>query len=486
MSSRTHKRILLPKFRLTEVCDADDPFAMRVDDALETYYVRPKKHGQGPNEIAEWARDRFNLYPVVVDSSGAPWAEAHVHFLNSLLDEYFPEMTTYAGLADDLSAFRSLLESIDTDWLDFPQQKRKRPTYRFRSHLVNAIKSTPVEGKKLASVTTASRRISSVVAFYRALIKEEVLILAHEPWKEGERFIDIPDRVGARRVKKVLTTDLIINVPKNDDPYTEFINDDGEKLRPLPTMEQDWLVDALMHLKNTEMTLIFMLAILTGARIQTALTLQVRHIKYAQTLSEENEILLPIGPGTSIDTKFDKKITLHIPDFFYDKLRTYCISERALRRRKRAPGGDVDSQYLFLSKQGNPLYQSKADLDIFNEGLTRRYPLQGQAVRTFIRERFKPQVEKANKIASFGFKFHDLRATAGMNWMDAQMKLVSQGVKSLHEACVYVQARMGHDKWETTLGYLNYRYNVATIRKVEAAHENRIRELTDRAMKGLL
>ena len=51
------------------------------------------------------------------------------------------------------------------------------------------------------------------------------------------------------------------------DEYSEHINDSG-KLRPLPKDEQQALVESLKWVANTEMTLAFIFALTTGARLQ--------------------------------------------------------------------------------------------------------------------------------------------------------------------------------------------------------------------------
>ena len=119
----------------------------------------------------------------------------------------------------------------------------------------------------------------------------------------------------------------MIRVAKQDDPYDGTINDDG-KLRPLTQEEQAWLIGTLVCLGNTEMTLIHLMGLLTGARIQTILTFCVRHVQLDLD-DGQKELRLAVGPGTGIDTKWDKQMALHIPTWFYRMLRTYAHSERA-------------------------------------------------------------------------------------------------------------------------------------------------------------
>ncbi len=193
--------------------------------------------------------------------------------------------------------------------------------------------------------------MSTVIAFYTWLQQEKALQPEHAPWLETDRFIQLKDAAGRAYTKKVTTTNLAITASKQADPYAGLIQDGGA-LRPLPREEQEWVLSALGALGNTEMTLIHLMALLTGARIQTALTFRVRHALVELDGVTARELRFPVGPGTGIDTKHDKPHVLHLPKWYYRMLQTYALSPRALTRRERAAGGDHEGQYLFLSVRG--------------------------------------------------------------------------------------------------------------------------------------
>jgi len=229
------RKILLPHFVVAEVSSENDEGAIAVTipkSALTlggTYHVRPKRVA-GESERRDgkprWIEHRFNLFPVILDGMGVPWAEANVYLLSRLEDAVMPAMSTYSSIGEDLAAYRRFLEETQLDWLHFPSQKLSRPTYRYNGHLKSLV------GAGEIAAATAKRRMGTVIGFYNWLKRESVSTLEHPPWKETDRYIDIKDRYGFRHLQKVVTTDVSIRVAKQDDPYDGTINDDG-KLRPL-------------------------------------------------------------------------------------------------------------------------------------------------------------------------------------------------------------------------------------------------------------
>lgn len=482
------KKILLPKFTLTEVAPPDDPEAAAVvlpsfagGDAGDTYHIRPiqiAKPCSNRSGLPEMGRQQYNCFPVVLDSAGVPWAEAAVYILSRLEVTAAPSMTTYAAIAEDLSAYRKFMDEEGLNWAHFPGMKLARPTYRFNAHLRYMVSAEEIKS------STASRRMGAVITLYRWLIGEGVLKPENPPWVESDVYIGFTDSHGFKRQKLVITTDVSIKVPKESDPYDGHINDGG-KLRPLPLEEQGWLMDALLSCGNTEMTFIHLFGLLTGARIQTILTTRVKNVSN-ELKGNPGEVRIPIGLRTDIDSKKDKQTVLHLPVWFYGMLRTYAHSQRATKRRQRAKGGDNEDQYLFLSVRGAPLYQSKKDARTFDDTNELRHVKSGQAVRQFITERILPFIREKYRVEDFRYKFHDTRATAGMNWTDHQLKLVEQGKITLHQAQDFVRVRMGHESSATTDLYLQFRQKLKQVRWAGIEYESHLKQLSEQAMKGLI
>ncbi|NHZ84186.1 hypothetical protein F2P44_33810 [Massilia sp. CCM 8695] len=247
-----------------------------------------------------------------------------------------------------------------------------------------------------------------------------------------------------------------LRISKQDDPFDDTI-EDGGKLRPLPADEQAWLRDALLTCDHTETILIHALALATGARIQTVLTFRVKTVN--SPIRGSGLVRILAGPhrghNTGIDTKNNKCITLQVPDWLYFDLQTYAGSDRARRRRKKAPGGDHPDQYLFLSPQGLPLYVAKQDQH-YGERLS-RHKKRGQTVRAYIAKYIIPHVRRSHS-PTFSYRFHDLRATFGMNLMDACKKRIEAGEITYTAALNMVSGRMCHSSPVITERYFNYHY----------------------------
>jgi integrase len=199
-----------------------------------------------------------------------------------------------------------------------------------------------------------------------------------------------------------------------------------------------------------------------------------------QSKRHSTTIRIPVGPGTGIDTKGDKQMSLHIPVWFYQMLLTYVDSDRAHHRRTLAKGGDTENQYLFLSRYGTPFYKSKADSLIFDNNSKLRQPIKGQSVRKFIEEAIIPYIQRKYDV-TFRYQFHDLRASFGMNLTDSQLILVTQGKRTLSQVREFVKTRMGHTSAATTDRYLQFRGNLTHVLQVLDDHDEHLRNLVEKA-----
>ncbi len=478
---RSAMKLTLPTLFITELCQPGDEGALAIEDALEPYFAR-QVMAEGDDcrrdGLPNWAPANFNLFPVVLEGSGQPWAEACLYLISGIEGAPNPDMRTYDARALDLAAYRRFLEETNIDWTEFPKNKLFKPTYRYRAHLNHLLRAGELGAK------TLNRRMGSVVGFYRWLVSEKFLSPANPPWKERDVYITSKDNFGFQRTKTVKSTDLAVPVPVQQDTFDESIQDGG-KLRPLPMEEQEWLLSALLAADNTEMTLIHLMALVTGARLQTVCTLKVFHTEMTAPSDPNVLVKLPVGPGTGVDTKGDKRLVLHIPGWFYLALQTYAHSERARRRRQKS-GKDNSSQYLFLTQHGTPYYADKQERQTFDPTNKRRYDFDGGAIGTFIRNVIRPYIEKKYGCKKFDFSYHDTRATFGMNLTDLLLEQVEAGRATLSEVREYVKTRMGHESAATTDLYLNFRHKLKFKRVVVEQRETHLKDLCRQAMEGVL
>ena len=478
----TARRTTIRQLPLTEVVDHDTPGATRVSintpEGSAIYHTVPiVDPGTGNRRDARprWIAGTFPLFPVVRLADGAPWAEANIWLIEMVESKVSPNMLTFASVADDLVAYRRYLDDEEIDWLTFPVNKRQRPTYRYSA----AIKLAVQAGELSPSV--AKRRMGTVVRFYRWLMAEAGFKPMNSPWSDTDRFIEFKDHKGFGRVVGVKTTDLSINIRRAEDPWDEHILDGG-RLRPLPTSEQSVLLESLATLGNTEMTLVHLFALLTGARTQTVLTVRARHVSRKPSEFHGEDIRLACGPGTGIDTKGGVKGTLHLPRVFYERLYIYAHSDRARRRRQLAEGGDHPEQPLFLSHRGAPLYEDRQSRGPTGTGsLARRHVKTGQAVRQFIKEELLPLMRLKLVNPKYEFSFHDLRATFGLNMIDAMTASETRYTRALDQ----LRQLMWHSRLSTTEGYLSYRDDRKLFDAVQDGWGAHLTSLVERALDAV-
>lgn len=475
MASKT-SRFVLPRFSATETCAAASLGANKVElPDGSSYFYKPKLL---PNEELRtdgkpaWNPREFSVYPIVMTADGTPWDEANAWILSSIEDQYVVKMPTYRGKAEDLQHLRNFIDDRGIVWTDFPVLKQMRPLYRYQAHLNVELEL----GAMTPSV--AKRRMSTAVNFYRWLIRQRLFVPANPPWEERKISFSVTNSYGRNTLIHKTTTDVSIKNVKVRDPYDPFI-EDGGKLRPLPAQEQGWIIGALAHLRNTEQTLIHALALSTGGRIQTILTIRKHHVLREY---RNGDARLRCGPGTGIDTKGDVPLTLLIPDWLMNALRTYALSARAIERRKNAPGGDVDEQYLFLSVRSAPMYEA-SQKQFSTEGKAVRHVKNGQAVRMYMKDYVIPFIRK-HYDAKFRYKIHDLRASFGMNMVDEMTPRMDRGEVTYTQVLSEVMARMNHSSPVVTERYLQYRRKRKFFEAAQDQWEGKLQDLVNGSMAG--
>lgn len=159
-----------------------------------------------------------------------------------------------------------------------------------------------------------------------------------------------------------------------------------------------------------------------------------------------------------------------------DMLRDYMESEEHQERRSLSFYGDSRDNYLFLARNGSPFYtslkeQSDRQDSKYSQRITAKDRVtftvqEGNAVRNYL-GRLIRDIRRDHPDFN-AFRFHDFRATYGMNFVrDAD----TAGVKDVrHE----LKARMGHSNFETTQAYLKFDEENESVKEAIAYHHDRI------------
>lgn len=463
---------VLPQLRLTRVADKHGANRIAVDHQVLGQRVKYWREPISPT-ATRWTE--FRGVPLVLEADGAPWAPGCLWLVEKAQAKPL-NIASLMPIAQDLAAYKAFLDDLVLQWADFSAvEKYLRPTYLYRNHLQAQVNSG--ELKK----STASRRMSTVISFYRFLMRNSRMKFNPEnpPWVDTAVGIEYRDSKGFKQVATVTSTDVSIKASKRQDAWGETINDGGQ-LRPLPVNEQQALVAALKRLDNIEYALMHYIALLTGAREMTVLTLRLRDVLTAPQNIATWSHKVRCGPGTGVDTKGDVVgVYLSMPRELYEQLHEYAVSERARRRRAKTELGEDSSNYLFLTQHGQPFYESKEDRNAQRDPAAplRRSALTGRPLRKFIRDSVIPEVRKT--IPRFKYRFHDCRATFGMNWVDFQMLQAGPEGFGKHYLWARDQLRklMWHKSPLTTDKYLEYREHMHHLQLAQSGWSSHLIEL---------
>ena len=399
---------------------------------------------------------------IILQPDGTPWVEANL-FIFWRAREY-PKVSdiTLGAEAVNLRDFMNVMLKQGVDHLDFKGREFERPTYIFKAHFKLAVARGEMDAQ------TANNKIRSMIRYYRWRMKYRGFRPIKPAWKESVVKVVHTNRFGFQRIKEITTTDLTF--AKNRTESSDYIYDGG-KLKPLNKHEQGALVDALFSIQNTEMLLAFLLALFSGMRIQTVLTIRIGNIVEANP-NDFSTYIIEAGGDCLVDTKKNKPQKILVPGWLHHRIFTYIHSARYLKRKAMAQERDDQEQYVFLSKTGKPLYVSNSDKKLYNKHE------KGSAVRKFIRDTLTPALKSRDY--NFSFSFHDLRASFGMNLVEDREELLRAGKISLLEVIDYVGKRLHHSNTETTMGYLDYRRINNLIHEADSEFQHHIISLLEK------
>ena len=459
----------LPIFRNTQVTSGRAPGCIPVDHQVNGKRIRYWREVRS-SKLTNW--ETFPQFPLVLNGDGSPWGPACMWILERARGKPH-KISSLNPVAQGLRAYKQFLEEFGLQWDDFSSvDKYLRPTYLYRVHLQDLINDGMIKR------STASGRMHTVVGFYRFLMESERMGFRaeHAPWVDRTIGVQYRDSKGFTHVKQTTTVDLSIRVPQRTYAWDRRINDGG-KLMPLSLKEQQILVIALRRLGNREYELMHYVALLTGARIQTVLTMRWGAFMTSPNKVNQWPLKLQCGPGTGIDTKGDvPNVYLTIQRELYEWLHVYAVSDRARSRRQKSKLLQDPINYLFLSNQGGSHYESKDDRNALRDSAhpLKRSSSTGQNLRSFISDYVIPEARKT--IPDFRYQFHDLRATFGLNWVDAAMASGSERERYLWTR-EQLRKLMWHRNASTTDRYIEFRRHVENLDAAEAGWNNDLLEL---------
>ena len=408
-------------------------------------------------------------FPIIVQGDGQPSEIFNLYLMKKLQQTIQYDFKTFASIANQLIDFQRFLEDEKLDCLKFNKLKQLNAIFKYRTRLIDQVNAG------LIGASSARGRINAVVNFYRFLVIED--LVDHQrygiPFQDVYKYIAVDNEFGARRKMAIKSHDLAIHVPAKAHNSEAIV--DGGELSPLTVEEQTIVLKALQQ-SSREYQLMFYLALFTGARLQTICTLRIENL-FNRESDSHGFIRLPVGAGTGVDTKFQKPMTLLIPNWLAQDLKIYINSEQARQRRQKSNYGDSDENYVFLTKLGTPFYTSKAEQQKLTEKIktsdlfgTRLKIYEGEAVRSYLKVVLLPEIRLIDPQFQH-FKFHDLRASFGMNLLESQLQHLPEGHNHM-TAVEYVQARMGHRNISTTLQYLNYKSRLEWRSKIQHEYES--------------
>lgn len=444
--------------------------------------LKASKQKYFADQAEDFELTTFNHFPLLLLPDHSLWNYANNYLLHKLESIDLPHSSTLGSIADSIKYFGSYCLETDIDYLACTR-KSNSPLRRFRRHLTDRIMKVELAG------STAKSHMSNLVNFYRHLLYVEYVTFEFPPWQDRETKIIISDTGRGGYIKTVKTSDVsqaikgrVSTAKKREHSTYEGRVIDGGELRPLNYHEQETLIKTLKDLNNTEITLIFLIGLCTGARLQTILTLRRENFHY---VPEEpmTEVAVYAGRYNKngnglVDSKGDKSITIYLPIELYKRIQLYLNSERALKRHKKSahPTKNLDLQYVFISQQGNPFYMSKSDA---NAKFYQQLPT-GQAVTTFVCQRLKPKLSELGFTGSF--KFHDTRATFGMNIVNhglEQINIKDNIGGSIDLLFRFVKVRMCHSDLKTTQQYFDFNSNMKIVKEAKLGWEKHLKSLLE-------
>jgi len=372
--------------------------------------------------VVSWEPDRLATpipsLPQIYWKGGEPWSEVNHWALVKASGTAGNNIKTVRGLMKHLAAYASWLESTERDWQHFPMRVADRTVVQFRGELIRQRDTLGI-----LKPSTATGRMAAVIQFYRHAQAYGFVDRNSPMWRDNPVLIRFYDNAGFARTMLRASSELAI---PNRAKHGETLEDG---LLPVSPEHARNLLDFTESESLLELHFMLSLGFLSGARIGTIASLGVRHIEDAVLDSTMPGFCrIAVGPGTSVQTKFDVSGALLVPTFLIEALKGYSYSMHRLRRQALAA---PDTRgLLFLTTRGNR-YELSSITRLMTD-LRRRAVAAGM--------RFMER-----------FKFHQSRATYGTMLVGCALE-----VASAKAALAFAKEAMLHRKESTTLRYVHF------------------------------
>jgi hypothetical protein len=113
-----------------------------------------------------------------------------------------------------------------------------------------------------------------------------------------------------------------------------------------------------------------------------------------------------------------------------------------------------------------------------------RHAKNGQLVRQFIADYLLPAMRLRMNNARYEFQFHDLRATFGLNKVDAWKQKINDKAMTYTDALSQLSQLMWHSSPSITERYLKYREKLALFEAVQDGWNEHLMTLVQRVLKA--
>lgn len=392
------------------------------------------------------------LFPFTFEQDGTPWEDAN-HFLFESARNNKPGYRTDTALNEKarmLLDYKIFCEERKIDLMNFIGRKPKRPTYIYFFDLLRKVNDGELTRASL------NKKTKVVYDFYK--------FLSSQPYSDIDlRKVDTVESVtrffqnsyGHSYSKKIEKRGQSLAVSSSASPVPiGFIRESGEDLRPLLKPEIDELLSVLNTKEfSVDERLMHFIALQTGARKQTILTMRIKHLNLftEENLLNDQTYKVHAGPNTGIDTKFDKPQVLYFPKQLAKQLLIYSKCKKAKQRRDKfiVKNGSIlsdDDMYLFLSPQGEPHYMAKSDP---RYKITKSKP---KGRNTYYMKLKWKKLSDGNYPSDF--TFHWLRATYAYFYYRSLQPFVAKGAVKDGDIISMVQRRLHHANRAVTESYL--------------------------------